>query len=134
MRWVTYALFLIVFASASHADQKLLCEPIFLPVTLVGGGQTTLEALAVRPNRLGRFPLVVVVHGMPRGSGDELRAKIKDMSFDYRRPVEALAKRGYAVVSIMRRGFGRSDGPYAEDYSGGCNNRDPAYHRYSAKC
>ncbi|HXP02976.1 MAG TPA: CocE/NonD family hydrolase [Stellaceae bacterium] len=39
-------------------------------------------------------------------------------------PAEAFAARGYAAVVIMRRGFGHSNGPYAEDSSGECNNRD----------
>src|SRR5712691_5681482 len=29
-------------------------------------------------------------------------------------PAMVFAQRGYAAVSILRRGFGRSDGPYAE--------------------
>jgi dienelactone hydrolase len=39
-------------------------------------------------------------------------------------PAVTFASRGYAVVSIMRRGFGRSDGPYAEGYGGPCGDRD----------
>jgi len=36
----------------------------------------------------------------------------------------AFAQRGYAAVSIMRRGFGRSEGRFAEALSGTCINRD----------
>jgi dienelactone hydrolase len=36
----------------------------------------------------------------------------------------AFAQHGYAAVSIMRRGFGRSEGQFAEALSGTCNNRD----------
>jgi predicted acyl esterase len=39
-------------------------------------------------------------------------------------PAVAFAQRGYAAVSIMRRGFGRSEGQFAESLSGTCNDRD----------
>jgi len=119
------AFLLMALASAAHANQKLLYEPTFVSIELPAGGQAKLEAFVVRPNRPGKFPLVVVVHGTPRGSGGEFRARIAQMSPDFHIGIaEAFAERGYAAVSIMRRGFGHSSGPYAEHDSGGCNHRD----------
>jgi len=98
----------------------LVREPTFLSITLPGGGQARLEALMVRPDRAGRFPPVVIVHGTPRDAGAIARGS--PMSF--LGTAVALATRGYAAVAIMRRGFGRSDGPYAEFNPGGCDARD----------
>jgi dienelactone hydrolase len=108
---------------SARADDTMLRglvrEPTFLSVTLPSGGQARLEALIVRPDRPGQFPLVVIVHGTPRDGN------ISHMSPNsFIGPAIALATRGYAAVAIMRRGFGRSDGPNAENTTGSCDARD----------
>jgi dienelactone hydrolase len=96
-----------------------------LPITSLDGSQANLEAMVVRPDRSGRFPVVVIVHGTPRASGEAFGAAIAQQSpVDFLGPAVAFAQRGYAAVSIMRRGFGRSDGQYAERLTGSCENRD----------
>jgi dienelactone hydrolase len=128
---VVYGVFLalsllVLTAQAARADESLLPglirEPTFVSIALPDGAQERLEALTVRPDRPGRFPLVLMVHGTPRYS-----IRRSDMSpAAYIVPAVTFASRGYAVVSIMRRGFGHSDGPYAEEYGTGatCGNRD----------
>jgi len=116
----------VLTAPAARADESLLPglirEPTFVSITLPDGVQERLEALTVRPDRPERFPLVLMVHGTPRYSSR--RSHMSPAA--YIGPAVAFASRGYAVVSIMRRGFGRSDGPYAEEYATGatCGNRD----------
>jgi dienelactone hydrolase len=79
----------------------------------------------VRPDRHERFPLVVLVHGTIRATGEALRNAMAQQSpADLLGPAVAFAQRGYATVSIMRRGFGRSEGLFAEALSGTCDNRD----------
>jgi hypothetical protein len=117
---------LVLSAQAARADESLLPglirEPTFVSITLPDGAQERLEAPIVRQDRPGRFPLVLMVHGTPRDS--TRRSHMSPAA--YIGPAVAFASRGYAVVSIMRRGFGRSDGTYAEEYGGGdtCGNRD----------
>ena len=75
--------------------------------------------MVVRPDRPGQLPLVLIVHGTPRNL-----ANIVYMSpIDYLSPAVDFAIRGYAAVSIMRRGFGHSTGDYAERTTGPCNDR-----------
>lgn len=74
------------------------------------GRATTLEALVIRPDGPGPFPLVLITHGMPRSAADIplQRPEI------YSSPAIVFAQRGYAAVIVMRSGYGRSDGPFAE--------------------
>jgi dienelactone hydrolase len=112
-------------ASADTVLPGLIREFLMVPVTLADGRQVSLEAVVVRPDRAARFPLVVVVHGTPRISGETLRTELRRLSpLGLVSPAVAFAQRGYAAVSIMRRGFGRSEGPFAESLSGTCNDRD----------
>jgi hypothetical protein len=69
-----------VLVSTAHADQKLVYDSMFVAICLTGGEQVKLEALAIRPDRPGRFPRVVIVHGTQRGTGPELRTKLARMS------------------------------------------------------
>ena len=72
-----------------------------------------LESFVVRPDHPGRFPLVLVTHGTPGVDGDAFFREILNRSpVGYSKAAVAFAQRGYAVVSIMRRGFGRSGGGF----------------------
>jgi dienelactone hydrolase len=111
--------------SADIALPGLVRESLMVPITLADGSQVNLEAMVVRPDRPGRFPLVVLVHGTPRFIGETLRAAMAQQSpADLLEPAVAFAQRGYAAASIMRRGFGGSEGRFAEALSGTCNDRD----------
>lgn len=112
-------------ASADTVLPGLIRENLLLPIALPDGSQVKLEAMVIRPDRPGRFPLVVLVHGTPRASGETLRTAIAQLSpTDLLGPALAFVQRGYAAVSIMRRGFGRSEGRFAEALTGTCDNRD----------
>jgi dipeptidyl aminopeptidase/acylaminoacyl peptidase len=129
MRRLGYAIALLTFlvgpAAADTALPGLVQQDLLLPVTLADGRQVKLEATVIRPDRPERFPLVVLVHGTPRAIGETLRtAMARQSPADLFNPAVAFAQRGYAAVSIMRRGFGRSEGRFAEALSGTCNNRD----------
>ncbi len=85
-----------------------------LPV-VISGNKVSLESFVIRPDRPGKFPLVVITHGMPHGVGEEFFTEILNRSpVDYNKAAVAFAQRGYAVVSIMRRGYGRSGGGFSE--------------------
>lgn len=103
------ALLLILFtASARAGDGPLMSAHMMLPV-VISGNKVSLESFVIRPDRPGKFPLVVITHGMPHGFGEEFfTALLNSSPVGYTKAAVAFAQRGYAVVSIMRRGYGRS--------------------------
>jgi dienelactone hydrolase len=95
-------------------------ESMLLPVTIEGQPHK-LDALLLYPDDGRRHPLAVISHGSPRDAND--RPSLRPSA-----NAEAMlwfAARGYAVVAILRRGYGRSDGGWAESY-GSCTNPDYA--------
>lgn len=109
---------------ASAADATLLPglvrERIGLQISLPDGARPTLEALVIRPDRPGRWPLVLMTPGTPRGHGNGVADRAPELLLT---AAVAFAQRGYASVIVLRRGFGRSEGPYAEGL-GSCRNED----------
>lgn len=81
-----------------------------------GDRRLTLEATLYRPAGPGPFPLVVISHGTPRDPrqrvGERLRYDAQSWKF---------VSLGFAVVIPMRRGYGHSEGGYAED-DGPCDS------------
>ena len=87
-------------------------QVIRIPMTVSrpGGAQRlTLEATFYRPPGSGPFPLVVLSHGTSRDPkqrvGERLRYDAQSWKF---------VSMGFAVVIPMRRGYGHSEGEYAE--------------------
>jgi dienelactone hydrolase len=74
-----------------------------------------LEALLVRPRGDGRFPLALINHGSPRSAAERPNMTPWAMLPQARE----FARRGWAAVVVMRRGYGGSGGGWAESY-GGC--------------
>jgi pimeloyl-ACP methyl ester carboxylesterase len=112
-------------AAADPALPGLVRQDRMLPITLADGSQVKLETMILRPDRPGRFPLVLLVHGTNPATGQAFRAAAAQQSpADLLNAAVAFAQRGYAVASIMRRGFGRSEGRFAETLSGSCDDRD----------
>jgi len=97
-----------------RADSPFVLQPLRV---LLGSDLGTLEALFVRPSAPGRYPLALLAHGSPRSPAD--RANMTPLSM----LPQALefARRGWAVVIVMRRGYGGSDGGWAETF-GACAN------------
>ena len=78
-----------------------------LPVT-IAGEVIAFDSYVARPERAGRFPLIILVHRTPDVEGAAFRDALKQ-----RTPVG----RGQVAVAFgehMRRGFGRSGGSYTE--------------------
>jgi dienelactone hydrolase len=119
MRRIIFIICLVVIGTAAgRADGLFVLEPTRI---LLGGDSGVLEALFVRPNEPGRYPLVVLAHGSPRSGAD--RPNMTPLAM----LPQALefARRGWAVVVVMRRGYGGSDGAWAESY-GSCDNANYA--------
>ncbi|WP_175772781.1 dienelactone hydrolase family protein [Paraburkholderia phenazinium] len=107
-------------AAAVSLLPGLVREHIGLPISLPDGAKPTLEALVVRPQRPGRWPLIVMTPGTPRSSGAGVTDRAPELLLN---AAVTFAQHGYAAVVVLRRGFGHSDGPYAES-SGSCHNED----------
>jgi dienelactone hydrolase len=105
---------LLLGATAACADGPFVLQPIRV---LLGGDSGVLEGLFVRPNEPGRYPLVLLAHGSPRSAADRPNMTPLGML------PQALefARRGWAVAIVMRRGYGGSDGGWAESL-GPCDN------------
>jgi dienelactone hydrolase len=115
MRRLVLIVFLILAgAGMTHADTPFVLQPIRV---LLGGDSGVLEALFIRPNEPGRYPLALLTHGTPRAAAERVAMTPLAML------PQALefARRGFAVVIVMRRGYGSSDGGWA-DGVGSCDN------------
>lgn len=112
------ALALMSLAQAAAISESEVTIPVAVK-GLFGESRANLAATEYRPEGDGPFPLIVINHGSPRSAADRARTTGK-----YRAQSEALAARGFVVINPVRRGYGKSDGPWAEDYFS-CAN--PAY-------
>ena len=103
---------LIAAAPAAAADQFYREE---LRIPFAAAGPRGLEALLVRPSGTRRYPLALISHGAPRDGLE--RDRMTPDGF-YAQAIE-FARRGFAALVVMRRGYGNSGGGYAES-SGPC--------------
>jgi dienelactone hydrolase len=94
---------------------KLIQEDVRIPSP---DGRYAIAATILRPEGQGPFGAVILNHGVP-GSAQERRHESASDDFNASAPV--FARRGYVVVMPMRRGFGATGGPFAED-AGPCRN------------
>ncbi len=114
------AVFFSVLALAAARADEFVREPLRIPAS-----GTHLDALLVRPEGAGRFPLLLLNHGSPRSAADR-----PGMSPEALLPqARQFAQRGFAVAIVMRRGYGGSGGGWAEGY-GPC--ADPDYVKAAA--
>jgi dienelactone hydrolase len=117
---------LLSFATIAHADDRqllpgLISAPMLLPVS-ISGKDFALDVYVVRPDRPGRFPLMIMTHGTPSGWGEAFFRNIaRRTPTGFNTAAVALAQRGYATLAIMRRGFGRSGGGYSEGLQMPCD-------------
>jgi dienelactone hydrolase len=117
------ALFVVLHSPVSFAGDVtelpgLSRQTMQLPITSSAGNTKTLDALVVRPDAPGPFPLALITHGLPR-SLTEIPAMRPEL---YISPAIVFAQHGYAAVVVMRSGYGRSTGPFTEDI-GPCEQR-----------
>lgn len=115
-------LLLLVLPSAAARAEELRFDPIRIPVSEPGGSRALeLEAIVVRPDDGLAHPLAVLNHGSPRNAAD------RSTMSPYRLWPQAVAfaRRGWIAVVAMRRGYGNSQGEWAEGY-GSCSNPDYA--------
>ncbi len=118
-RFVAVAALLLAGAAVQGAAAGPYVEEE-LRIPYPAAGPNGLEALLVRPNEPGRYPLALISHGSPRSAAE--RPEMTPWAM-LPQAVE-FARRGWAAVVVLRRGYGDSGGGWAEDY-GPCG--DPNY-------
>jgi len=95
-------------------------EPMRIGVT-VGGTVYKLDAMLVYLDDGARHPLAIVNHGSPRAAAD--RPAMRPGT--YADQMLWFVRRGWTVIGVLRRGYGQSDGGWAEAY-GTCARPDYA--------
>jgi len=106
-------------ADAVTQTPGLVRELLMLDVSLGGGDRARLDTMITRPADGPPAPLVILNHGSPREASE--RGEMTPTSFSGQ--AAAFARRGYAVAVVMRRGFGKTGGAFAER-PGPCKDRD----------
>lgn len=110
------ALALAVTAPRPATAQDYIRE---LRIPMPAAGPRGLEALLIRPAGNGPYPLALISHGAPRDGAARAAMSANRL---YPQAVE-FARRGFAALAVMRRGYATSGGAYAEN-SGPCADRD----------
>jgi len=95
-------------------------EAVWVPFRESGSPTLRLEARLIRPAASGRYPLVLISHGSPRDKAD---AKTKTIDWaDW--IADDFARRGWVAATVLRRGYGHSEGTLSEGYG---NCKQPHY-------
>jgi dienelactone hydrolase len=105
------------------APSRLVQEDVRI---VAHAGRTTLAATILRPRGNGPYGAVILNHGVALGA----KARAAESPALLAHTAAAFASRGYAVVMPLRRGFGATGGPLAED-PGSC--ADPDFRRAEAE-
>jgi dienelactone hydrolase len=82
-----------------------------LRIAMPEAGPRGLEALLIRPAGAQRYPLALLSHGAPTDPQERPRMTPYGL---YRQAIE-FARRGFAALVVMRRGYGDSGGTYSEN-------------------
>jgi pimeloyl-ACP methyl ester carboxylesterase len=121
-RLVTMVVGLMLFSCHTLYALDVIKEDVRIPMELrypLGIKTINLSASIYRLDTGNKLPLVVLNHGTPRDSAD------RKQKIDMERQSKVFVKRGFVAVMPARRGYGDSEGEWAEDI-GRCDN--PDYH------
>lgn len=110
---------LLLLALSLTARAAALDETVMRVPVMKGIEQAYIDVTIFRPRGEGPFPLVVLSHGSPR-SAQERRTTGRMRFVTQSEPFVAM---GFAVLVPTRRGYGHSEGEWAESY-GSCANPD----------
>ncbi|MGK9236378.1 alpha/beta hydrolase [Inquilinus limosus] len=96
---------MVAIGGSNQQLPGLVRQPLPLEVTMPDGDRETLEAFVTRPSAPGRYPVALITHGTSEGAYNRgLTAnRYSGTAIDF-------ARRGYAAVMVLRRGYGNSTG------------------------
>jgi dienelactone hydrolase len=124
MKPAAFLISALAWASTAQAagpiPQSELVREAFKLEVEIDGTKLALEGLSVLPPGDGPFPLALMAHGTPRGG---VPAYPTVTPFQFIPQLEEFARRGYAAVIVLRRGFGQSEGR-AVEFTPGCDAQD----------
>ncbi|SHK08659.1 X-Pro dipeptidyl-peptidase (S15 family) [Bradyrhizobium lablabi] len=114
------ALTLAAISAGQGWAEEIHLDALIIPAAVSWSGGSVsvkLEAIVLRPDDNLPHPLALLNHGSPRSRSDRPKTS------PYRMWSEAMAfaRRGFVAVAFLRRGYGLSEGGWAEDY-GSCAN------------
>ena len=118
MRLHRFLISLVVLALAAGASGAVdaqtpppLIRSQFEMAATIDRAPARLEAMEIRPRGAGPFPLAVIAHGKDSGDANRRAQSALGMTVQ----ATAFARRGFIAVVAMRRGYGSSQGAYAEN-------------------
>jgi len=103
-------------AEPPYYGPRLVRHEVRIPAA---DGSYSIAATILRPEGPGPFGVVVLNHGVPGGAQERRNTSADDFAL----VAPVFARRGYAVVMPLRRGFGATGGEFAED-AGSCRHPD----------
>lgn len=113
-----FIIWMIIFIPLTVIAAPVETELVKVPVAK---SDTQLDAKIYKPQGMGPFPLIVLTHGTPRTAEDRQKTNVDTY---FKSQAGYFANMNYAVIFIVRRGFGNSNVPYAENplYNNGARN------------
>lgn len=121
---VVLALVVFISALGSGRAEGIRLDALKIPVPNARGAGPSvalLDAIVLRPDDGQPHPLILLNHGSPRSASDRPAMSPYGM---WAQAAE-FARRGWVAVAFLRRGYGASQGGWAENY-GGCSDPDYA--------
>jgi dienelactone hydrolase len=96
--------------------EGIIREAASIPFVRPGAATLHLDAIITRPANPGSYPMVVITHGTNTPAENKITFPtiFSSIAIDF-------ARRGWAAVSMTRRGHGRSEGEWSDGY-GSCEN------------
>ena len=102
--------FVLLTCSTAGFAADIIRDYTVIPAT-IDGHIYNLESMVYRPADEGIYPLIILNHG--RSSKPEERKGANLVNY-YKTQAETLAQKGFVVALVIRRGYGKSEGPDAE--------------------
>jgi dienelactone hydrolase len=118
-----FFILLNLFYSLGYSEE-ILVQDMKIPVTIKGlffSDTVHLATKIFRPEREGKFPLIIINHGTPVS-----KATLREFRPLFKRESEYFVKKGFVVAVPTRRGYGDSEGSFCET-SGEWNNPNYEY-------
>jgi dienelactone hydrolase len=107
---------------AQAQAEAIKSQPYAVPLRDRQGQTYTLEARLYLPTGTPPYPLVIINHGSPRNPDSRQHMSSSKL---YTAASQWFASQGYAVIVPLRRGYGGSEGKFAEGFKS-CQRPDYA--------
>jgi dienelactone hydrolase len=101
-------------------EHQVVEQPIQVPIDDPQGHRWVMQGHICRPDGINNPRLVVINHGSPARASDRPGMAFVSCNTE---AAQWFLQRHYAVVFVLRLGYGATGGPWAEGY-GGCEEAD----------